>query len=102
MNRDVRPPSDATTPYIDRHSPERERLLILLYDPLSDEDFPRGALRRFCRGDNRRELYLSLARTRETPAVVYELVRDFWQRSRTHRVGEPGSTPSLPSRTTES
>ena len=72
-------------PLINRRSKEREQLLLILYDPLPDENFPRGALGRFYRGDNQRELYLSLARTRETPAVIYELVRDFWQKARQTR-----------------
>lgn len=76
---DVR--GERTMPLINHRSPERQRLLLILYDPLPDEIFPRGALGRFYRGDNQRELYLSLARTRETPVVVYEIVREFWQRA---------------------
>jgi hypothetical protein len=76
---------ESPVPMFNRHSKERQRLLVILYDPLSDEDFPRGALGRFARGDNHRELYLSLARTQETPAVVYEMVRDYWQRARQTR-----------------
>jgi len=77
--------ADSALPLFNRRSQERGRMLVILYEPLPEEEFPRGALGRFFRGDNAKELVISLARTVETPAVVYQIAQDFWQRARDRR-----------------
>jgi hypothetical protein len=74
--------ADFRIPMFNRRSREVGYMLVIFFEPLSDDDFPRGALGRFVRGDNHRELVISLARTQETPAVVYQIAQDFWQQAR--------------------
>lgn len=57
-------------------------LRLSLVDALTTESLPRGGYWQFRRGRDAHELLVSMKRTSESPAVIYQLAEQLWARER--------------------